>query len=140
MAGVPSTNPEVRAPDVQDAPVVMESGAVVVPPVEPKSGPNVLLWIAIVLGIAIAGGSAYFFYLGQQKPAETVSGTPPALTNLSTKPNQGFNSSIPAATATPATTPTISSSDSITDIEKDLNTTSLESGNSTEFTTDLQSL
>lgn len=140
MADLPLINPVEPAPNVQDAPTVMESGAVVVPPVQPKSGPNVLLWIAIVLGIAIVGGGAYFYYMGQQKPIETVAGTPPVLTNLSTKPNQGFNSSIPTATATPATTPTISSSDSITDIESDLTTTSLESGNSSEFTSDLQSL
>lgn len=141
MADLPSTNPGEPAPNVQDAPTVMESGAVVVPPAQPKNGPNFLLWIAIVLGVAIVGGGAYFYYMDQQrKQVESVSNTPPALTNQSTKPNQGFNSSIPVPTSTPAATPTISSSDSITDIEGDLNATSLESGNASEFTADLQSL
>lgn len=141
MADIPTPNPVEPAPLAQDMPSVMGSGAVVVPPEPVKNGANLFLWIAIVLGVAIVGGGAYFYYADQQKKqVESVTNTPPALTNQSTKPNQGFNSSIPTTTPTPVTTPVITSSDSITEIESDLSTTSLESGNSSEFDTDLQSL
>lgn len=124
---------------LQDIPSIMGSGAVVVPPESARKGPG-LLWLAVILGVAIVGGSAYFYYAGQQKPVETVSNTPPSLINGSSKPNQGFDASIPTPTPTTMVTPTLSSSDSITDIEKDLSGTTLESGNSSEFTTDLQGL
>ena len=108
----------------------------VVPPVEqPKKGSG-LLWLAIVLGVAILGGSAYFLYAQQTKPSENVSQTPPSLVTEEGKPNQGFGISTP----TPSATPTITSTDSVTDIEKDLSGTTIESGNSSEFTTDLESL
>ncbi|MDP1721839.1 MAG: hypothetical protein Q8L37_01385 [Candidatus Gottesmanbacteria bacterium] len=129
----------VEPTPAQDMPSIMGSGAVVVPPEPAKKGPG-LLWLAVVLGVAIIGGSAYFYYAGQQKPVENVSNTPPPLVNQANKPNEGFNTSKPTSTPTITTTPALSSSDSITDIEKDLSTTTIESGNSSEFTTDLQSL
>lgn len=132
--------PADATPLAQDIPPIMGSGAVVVPPEPVKKGPGLLLRIAVILGVAIVGGGAYFYYAGQQKPVETVSNTPPALINQSAKPNQGFNSSIPTSIPTPAVTPVISSSDSIADIDRDLSTTTIESGNSSEFATDLQSL
>jgi len=108
----------------------------VVPPVEqPKKGLG-LLWLAIVLGIAILGGSVYFLYSQQQKPVEESLMTPPGLVTQESKPNQGFGSPVP----TPTAVPTLTSTDSVTDIEKDLSGTTIESGNSSEFTTDLQSL
>lgn len=109
----------------------------VVPPVEePKKKGSGLLWLAIVLGVAILGGGGYFLYSQQSKPIEEVLQTPPGLVTQEGKPNQGFGLSTP----TPSATPTITSSDSVTDIEKDLSGTTIESGNSSEFTTDLQSL
>lgn len=131
--------PVETTPPPQDMPTIMGSGSVIVSPDPVKKGPG-LLWLAMILGVAIIGGSAYFYFAGQQKQVETVSNTPPPLVNQANKPNEGFNSSVPTSTPTAAVTPTLSSSDSITDIEKDLNTTTIESGNSSEFTTDLQGL
>lgn len=109
----------------------------VVPPVEePKKKGSGLLWLAIVLGVAILGGSAYFLYTQQTKPAEEVLQTSPGLVTQEGKPNQGFGLSTP----TPSATPTITSSDTVADIEKDLSGTTIESGNSAEFDADLQSL
>ena len=109
----------------------------VVPPVEePKKKGSGLLWLAIVLGVAILGGGGYFLYSQQSKPIEEVLQTPPGLVTQEGKPNQGFGLSTP----TPSVTPTITSSDTVADIEKDLSGTTIESGNSSEFTTDLQSL
>ncbi len=131
---IPQTIPSESAPQVtpQVAPV-----SVVVPPSveQPKKGSG-FLWLAIVLGIAILGGSAYFLYAQQQKPVENALITPPSLTTDQGKPNQGFVSSTP----TPAATSTLTATDSVADIEKDLSGTTIESGNSSEFTTDLQSL
>lgn len=108
----------------------------VVPPTEqPKKGSG-LLWLAIVLAVAILGGSAYFLYAQQQRPVEKVSNTPPGLDTPEGKPIQGFGLSTP----TPSAAPTITSTDSVVDIEKDLSGTTIESGNSTEFNADLQSL
>lgn len=112
---------------------MMGSDSVVVPPNPPKKVSG-LLWLAVVLGVVIVGGGAYFFYAGAQKPVETVAKTPPSLVNLENKPNQGFDASIPTST------PTLTASDTVADIEKDLSGTTLESGNSSEFTADLQSL
>ena len=109
----------------------------VVPPVEePKKKGSGLLWLAIVLGVAILGGGGYFLYSQQSKPIEEVLQTPPGLVTQEGKPNQGFGLSTP----TPSATPTITSSDSVTDIEKDLTGTNIEAGNSSEFDADLQSL
>ncbi len=117
-------------------PTPTADASTVVPPVEaPKKGPG-LLWLAIVLGIAILGGSVYFLYAQQQKPVEESLMTPPGLVTQESKPNQGFGLSVP----TPTAVPTLTSSDSVADIEKDLSGTTIESGNSSEFTTDLQSL
>lgn len=122
--------PPVVAPQV--APV-----STVVPPIEqPKKGSG-LLWLAIVLAVLILGGGAYFLYAQQQKPLEESSITPPSLVTQESKPNQGFGS---PTTSTPAATPTLTSSDSVTDIQKDLSGTTIESGNSSEFDADLQSL
>lgn len=103
---------------------------------ESKEKGSGLLWLAIVLGVAILGGSAYFLYTQQSKPAEEVLQTSPDLVTQEGKPNQGFGLSTP----TPSATPTITSSDTVADIEKDLSGTTIESGNSTEFDADLQSL
>ncbi len=118
---------EQPAPTVQAMPQAAGASTVVVSPEEPsKKGPG-LLWLAIILA-AILGGSAYFLYAQQQ--------TPPSFTTQQGKPNQGFVSSTP----TPVATPTLTSSDSVADIEKDLSGTTIEAGNSSEFTADLQSL
>lgn len=133
----PQSSPTEPVPSVM--PPVLNNGTVVVPPEESKKGPG-LLWLAVVLGVAILGGAAYFLYTSQQKPVSTVVNTPPSLINGSSKPNQGFDASIPTPTPMLTVTPTLTASDSVTDIEKDLSGTTLESGNSSEFTTDLQSL
>ena len=109
----------------------------IVPPVAPpKKKGNGFLLLAFILALAILGGGAYFFYSQQTKPSETVMPPPPSLITQESKPNQGFGSSVP----TPTAEPTLTSSDSVADIEKDLSGTTIESGNSSEFTTDLQSL
>jgi|GEM_PF-4228437 len=118
-------------------PTPTADASTVVPPVEEtkKKGPG-LLWLAIALGIAILGGSVYFLYSQQQKPVEESLMTPPGLVTQESKPNQGFGSSVP----TPTAVPTLTSSDSVADIQKDLSGTTIESGNSSEFDADLQSL
>lgn len=121
---------------VQPTPIEPIPPTVVPPEEEPKKNGSGLLWLAIVLGVAILGGSAYFLYTQQSKPSEEVLQTPPGLVTQEGKPNQGFGLSTP----TPSATPTITSSDTVADIEKDLSGTSIESGNSTEFDADLQSL
>ncbi|MBI5620585.1 hypothetical protein HY949_02305 [Candidatus Gottesmanbacteria bacterium] len=124
-------------PTTSMMPSALENGTVVVPPSEtPKKGPG-LGWLAVLLGVAILGGAAYFYYTSQQKPAETNTAGTPGLTNQVNKPNQGFDASAPTPTAV---TPTLTSGDSVTDIEKDLKGTSINSGNSNEFDADLQSL
>ena len=115
---------------------IQPASQTVVPPVEqPKKGSG-FLWLAIVLAVAILGGSTYFLYTQQQKPVEESLIPPPGLVTQEGKPNQGFGLSTP----TPSATPTITSSDSVTDIEKDLTGTNIEAGNSSEFDADLQSL
>ncbi len=81
-----------------------------------------LLWLVVVLAVAFLGGSVYFLYLQGHKPSEKTSVTPPGLTT---------QESIP---------PPLTTSDSVADIEKDLSGTTIESGNSSEFNADLQSL
>ncbi|MEK9143809.1 MAG: hypothetical protein AAB481_04255 [Patescibacteria group bacterium] len=134
---MPETTPQLMP--TEPAPSAVPQAApvrTVVPPAEqPKKGSG-LLWLAIVLGVLILGGSAYFLYTKEQKPLEKSSMTPPSLVTQEGKPNQGFGLSTP----TPSATPTITSSDSVTDIEKDLSGTTIESGNSSEFDADLQSL
>lgn len=111
--------------------------AVVVPPSEPpKKGPGVV-WLVVVLAVAVMGGSAYFLYTQLQKPQEEVSLARPGVTTGQTKPNQGFGTQ---PTVAPTATPTITSSDSVVDIEKDLTGTTIQSGNASEFDADLQSL
>lgn len=130
----PSIPTEPAPPAV--VPQAVPVSVVVPPPAEqPKKGSG-LLWLAIVLGVAILGGSAYFLYAQQTKPSEEVLQTSPGLVTQDGKPNQGFGLSTP----TPSATPTITSSDSVADIEKDLSGTTIEAGNSSEFDTDLQSL
>ena len=126
-------SPTEPAPQV--TPQAAGVGTIVPPTEQPKKGSG-LLWLAIVLGVAILGGSAYFYYAGQQKPVEESLMTPPGLVTQESKPNQGFGSSVP----TPTAVPTLTSSDSVADIEKDLSGTTIESGNSSEFNADLQSL
>lgn len=111
------------------------ASAVAVPPESSKKGPG-LLWFVVVLVIAILVASAYFFFTQLQKPVEETSQTSPSFTTQQGKPNQGFVSSTPA----PAATPTLTSSDSVSDIEKDLSGTTIEAGNSSEFDADLQNL
>lgn len=133
----PSTIPLEPVPS--DVSSTTGTGSVIVPPGPSDRGPA-LMWLAVVLGIVILGGGAYFFYVSGQPPVETVSKIPPSLVNLENKPNQGFDASIPTSTPTLAVTPTLTASDTVADIEKDLSGTTLESGNSSEFTADLQSL
>lgn len=124
-----------QPPTPQAVPPVAQASTVVVPSETPKKGPG-LLWLAIVLGVTILGGSAYFLYAQLQKPIEEPSRTSPNLTTQQGKPNQGFVSATPVPTAAP----TLTSSDSVADIDKDLSGTTIEAGNSTEFDADLQSL
>lgn len=99
---------------------------VVSPPSPPKKSP-VVWWVAIVLAVAIAAGGAYLLYARLPQPAREASTAPPSLV---TQPSP----------APPTATPTITSSDSVADIEKDLSGTTIESGNASEFDADLQSL
>lgn len=130
---MPDTTPPVvpaQAPPV----------GVVVPPAEPpKKGPG-LLWLILILAIAAAGAGGYFLYTQLQKPVEQqTSVTPPRLATQEGKPDQGFDSQ-PAATTTPSASPTITATDSVSDIEKDMMGTSIEGENTSEFDADLQSL
>lgn len=111
------------------------TNTVVAPQELPKKGPG-LLWLVVILAVAIVGGSIYFLYAQLQKPAEDAGFTPRSVTTQESEPDQGFG-----AQPSPATvTPTITSSDSVSDIEKDLSGVVIESGNSSEFDADLQSL
>lgn len=127
----PPPTPQAVPPVAPVAPV----SSVVVPSESPKKGPG-LLWLVILLGVTILGGSAYFLYAQLQKPIEETSRTSPNLTTQQGKPDQGFVSATPVPTAVP----TMTSSDSVADIDKDLSGTTVEAGNSTEFDADLQSL
>lgn len=127
----------IMAEDVVQPTPIESIPPTVVPPVEePKKKGSGLLWLAIVLGVLILGGGAYFLYIQETKPSEEVLQTSPGLVTQEGKPNQGFGLSTP----TPSATPTITSSDTVADIEKDLSGTTIESGNSSEFDADLQSL
>ena len=127
----------IMAEDVVQSTPIEPIPTMVVPPMEePKKKGSGLLWLAIVFGVFILGGAGYFLYIQQTKPSEEVLQTPPVLVTQEGKPNQGFGLSTP----TPSATPTITSSDTVADIEKDLSGTNIEAGNSSEFTTDLQSL
>lgn len=130
--------PAPTQPAPQAMPQATGASTVVVSPEPPKKGPG-LLWLVVVLAVALLGGGAYFLYAQLSKPAEETSLTPPSLVTQDARPDQGFNaqSSVPAA---PTTTPTITSSDNVADIEKDLSGTTIESGNASEFDADLQSL
>ena len=129
------TVPNEPAPSVM--PPSLENGTIVLPPSEPPKNGSGLLWLAVVLGVAILGGLGYFYYTSQQKSAEPTAVQTPGLNNQVNKPNQGFDTSTPTPAAA---TPTITASDSMTDIEKDLKGTTIESGNAAEFDADLQGL
>lgn len=132
LSSIP-TEPIPSAVIPQAAPV----SVVVPPPAEqPKKGPG-FLWLAVILAVLILGGGSYFFYSEQQKLSEKPSVTPPSLVTQESKPNQGFGSPSPS---TPAASPALTASDSVADIQKDLSGTTIESGNSSEFDADLQSL
>lgn len=107
----------------------------VVPSVEQSKTGRGLLWVTIILAVAILGGSAYFIYAQLQKPSEGAPLAPPTVRTQESKPDYGFG-----IQSSPAATPTLTSSDSVADIEKDLSGTTIESGNSSEFDADLQSL
>ncbi len=127
---MPETSP-------QSLPAEPAPASVVVPPTEPpKKGPGIL-WLIIVLAVAIAGAGAYFLYTQLQKPVEKATTQAPGLVSQKGKPDQGFGTQ---PVMTPVTTPTITASDNVSDIEKDLSGTTIESGNATEFDADLQSL
>lgn len=98
---------------------------VVSPPSPPKKSP-VVWWVAIVLAVAIAGG-AYLLYARLPQPAGETLIVPPDVVMQEER-------------TTPAATPTITVSDSVADIQKDLSGTTIESQNSSEFDADLQSL
>lgn len=133
---MPETTPQ-SIPTEPAPQVSLATGAspVVVPPELPKKGPG-FLWLIVILAVAIVGWGAYFLYAQLQKPSEEVSLTPPSVVTQEGKPDQGFGSSSP----TPAATPTLTSSDSVGDIEKDLSGTAIEPENTSEFDADLQSL
>lgn len=104
----------------------------VVVPLPPEKKGIGLVWLAVILGALVLGGSAYVLYTKQQKPSGATSLTP---TTQDGKANQGFGAQL-----SPAATPTLTSSDSVADIEKDLSVTIIESENTSEFDADLQSL
>lgn len=133
------TMEEVMQPSPVLPPDPTLSGQLVVPPA-PQKQSNLFLWLAVILGIAIAGGSFYFWYSGrQQVSVEKV--PPPPFTNISCKPQDGFNASNPAGPTGALTTPSaLTASDSVSDIGQDLSGTAIESANASEFTADLESL
>lgn len=137
---MPETTPQPAPtqPAPQAMPLSAEASSVVVPPEPPKKGHG-LLWLVVVLAVVILGGGAYFLYTVLQKPPEETSMTPPRLATQESKPDQGFDIQ-PSPPAASTATPTLTSSDSVSDIEKDLSGTTLEEGNSSEFDADLQSL
>lgn len=104
----------------------------VVVPLPPEKKGTGLVWLAVILGALVLGGSAYFLYIQQQKPPGETSLIP---TIQDGKATQGFG-----AQSSPAATSTLTSSDSVADIEKDLSVTTIEPENTSEFDADLQSL
>lgn len=128
-----STNPGL--PPVSPQPETMGTVVPVAP--TPKHGMG-WMWIVLVIIVAALGGGAYFFYGQQQKSGEEVNGTalPDITTQGNAKPNKGFDTSTSVATATP----TLTASDSVSDIQKDMSGTTLQAEDSTQFNSDLQSL
>lgn len=125
--------------DATPQPIAAEPVLQVVPqPIPPKKGPGLLLRM-VILTVAILGAGGYFLYTQLRQPVEEAALTTPSLRTQESKPNQGFGAESPTPTPS-ATTPTITSSDSVTDIEKDLSGTTIESGNANEFDADLQGL
>lgn len=125
--------------DATSQPIPVEPVPQVVPqPPPPKKGPGLLL-LMVILAALILGVGGYFLYTQLQQPVEEAALTSPSLRTQESKPNQGFGAESPTPTPL-ATTPTITSSDSVTDIEKDLSGTTIESGNANEFDADLQGL
>lgn len=108
-------------------------------PPEPSKKVPGLLWLILVLAVVVAGGGAYILSAQLQKPVEQVSVAPPRLITEEREPQQGFNAR-PVTTSAPGASPTITSTDSVSDIEKDLMGTTIEGENTTEFDADLQSL
>lgn len=123
------------SPSVDQAvPVVVP----VIPPVAPTPKTSSWKWLIVVVLVAALGVGAYFFYAEQQKKsAVTGIQAPPAIGPTdSTKPGEGFGSQ----SSVPMATPTLTASDSVSDIEKDLSGTTIEAENTTAFDADLQSL
>ncbi len=100
------------------------------------------LWIVLVIIVAAMGGGAYYFYSLQQQPV--AEGNVTALPDISSqdgkKPNKGFDASPTVATASPTAAPTLTASDSVSDIEKDISGTTLQAEDTTQFNADLQGL
>ena len=134
--------PVTTSPELPPEPPPSEPASTIVPLASaPKHGVG-WLWIVLVIIVAAMGGGAYYFYSLQQQPVEKSSVT--ALPDISSqdgkKPNKGFDASPVVATASPTAAPTLTASDSVSDIEKDINGTTLQAEDSTQFNADLQSL
>lgn len=127
--------PQQSVVENQPAPVPPPPDVIsaIVPPA--KKGPG-LMWLLIILFVSVIGVGAYIFYSLQPKAEEKTSVSAPGLMTQESKPGAGFGTQDSTATATP----TITSSDSVSDIGKDFSGTTLDAGSTTEFDADLQSL
>lgn len=99
-------------------------------------------WIILVIVALALGGGAYFLYSQQQKPVVLTSSAdlPDITSQDGKKPNKGFETSPSVASSSPTPAPTLTVSDSVSDIEKDISGTTLQAEDSTQFNADLQGL
>lgn len=134
-----STSPQSPPIPPQPEPV----GTVVPPaaPPTPKHGMG-WMWIVLVIIALALGGGAYYFYNQQQKPVAEIGNVdiPDITTQNGKKPNKGFDTSPSVASTSPTPLPTLTASDSVSDIEKDMIGTTLQAEESTQFNSDLQGL
>lgn len=134
-----STSPQLPPISPQPEPV-----GTVVPPAAPAALKHGMgwMWIILVIIVAALGGGAYFLYSQQQKPIVEISGAdlPDITSQEGKKPNKGFDTSPSVASTSPTPLPTLTASDSVSDIEKDMIGTTLQAEESTQFNSDLQGL
>lgn len=133
------------SPSPELPPVIPQPDPVgtVVPPVASalKHGKG-WMWVVLVIVVAALGGGAYFLYSQQQKPVVEISGAdlPDITSQDGKKPNKGFDTSPSVASTSPTPAPTLTVSDSVSDIEKDISGTTLQAEEPTQFNSDLQGL
>lgn len=99
------------------------------PPQEQAKKRGGVLWLIVLLALLLLGSSGYVLYLTRAKPAQEVSVPQTPQQELRAEP-------VPS----PATTPPLTSSDSLSDIEKDLTGTTIEAQGVSELDADLQNL